>query len=62
MCQVQGHVRCDRRFHPYYPGSPFGEFQNPPGTGASAPITIQFSSPVDNIAVSIADPTTPGIS
>lgn len=43
-------------FIPYYPGSPFGEFQNPPGTGASAPITIQFSSPVDNIAVSIADP------
>jgi hypothetical protein len=47
-------------FNPYFAGSPFGEFQNPPGTGQSEPITITFSPAVSNIAVSIADPDFPG--
>lgn len=63
-CAVPGpsstYCGVDVAFNPYFVGSPFGEFQNPEGTGASAPITITFSPAVDNIAVSIADPDFPG--
>ena len=43
-------------FNPYFVGSPFGEFQNPQGTGASQSINIAFEFPVNAVAVSIADP------
>jgi hypothetical protein len=50
----------DVLFQPYFDGDPFGEFQNPPGTGPSEPIHIIFSRPVAGVAVTIADPDFPG--
>lgn len=43
-------------FNPYFAGDPFGEFQNPSGSGVSEPIHIDFSPAVDNVSVAIADP------
>ena len=45
---------------PYTAGTVFPGFQSGPGQGASSPITILFSSPIERVSVKIHDPTYAG--
>jgi hypothetical protein len=45
---------------PFQPGVAFPAWQNAPGTGQSAPITVAFSDPVASVTITIEDPTYAG--